>query len=85
MRIFWHQGGLHVHPEDEHEGRLLTRLLECLKFERPPEMQGGPSTGNYSSGDDALNDLMANHGVRPSNIPGKGRNNNAVIAIHKRA
>ena len=50
MRIFWHEGGLHIQPESEREGRLLVELVSHLKFEKPPEMRdcipGGETTSS---------------------------------------
>jgi hypothetical protein len=43
MRIFWHEGGLHIHPESEREGRMLVEIVDRLKFEKPPEMLTSPS------------------------------------------
>ena len=83
MRIFWHEGGLHIHPESEHEGRMLVELVDRVKFEKPPEMQGFVSSGSSSSGECLFDRLVANHDVRPSGFSGKSHDKQTVIPIHK--
>jgi hypothetical protein len=83
MRIFWHGGGLHIHPETEREGRMLVELVEHLKFEKPPEMLYRTSSGTSSCCEDLFNSVGANHEISPSRNAGEAGNKNAVVSIHK--
>lgn len=84
MRIFWHEGGLHVHPESEHEGRMLVELVERLKFEKPPEMQSCIPGGETSSSSEGLfGSLAVNHELRPSSLPSERDHEQHVISIRK--
>jgi len=83
MRVFWYQGGLHVHPEDEHEGRLLSELFELVKFEKPPEMNGCSNEGSSSSCEELLNLVSAEHGIPPRGYTIKASDKNTVVPIHK--
>ena len=40
MRVFWLHGGLHIEPENEVETEAMLVLLDGLKYERPPELDG---------------------------------------------
>jgi len=40
MRIFWHQGGLQLQPDNEVEAEALLVLLDNVKYEGPPEYDG---------------------------------------------
>jgi hypothetical protein len=83
MRVFWHQGGLHVHPESKREGQLLTELFNCLKVGKPPELSGPTSSGQTSSGQDLADCIVVNHQIPPSSQVLTRNDKNPVIAINK--
>lgn len=43
MRVFWWQGGLHIHPESDVETEAILVLLDALKPGKPPEFCGPPA------------------------------------------
>ena len=83
MRVFWHQGGLHVQPEGKRESQLLGELLKVLKVERPPELDGPTSTGQTSGGQDLLDCLAVDHEIPPSSIVLNRDNKQTVVPINK--
>lgn len=84
MRVFWHEGGLHVHPESEHEGRMLVEFVDHLKFEKPPEMHNCIPGGETTSGSEGLFDaLVGSHQSVPSSLPGKADDKKHVVCIDK--
>lgn len=85
MKAFWINGGLHVQPESEHEGRLLVDLLSCLRFEQPPEMQVCTGSGQSESGNEGLLRLLgADYQVAPPSLARKHAHKQAVIVINER-
>lgn len=85
MRVFWHEGGLHIHPESEHEGRMLVDIVDGLKFEKPPEMQVSNSGGNTSSCQELTDCLIGNHEVVPPRLTAQAKNQQSVVRIDKRS
>lgn len=83
MRIFWHQGGLHVHPESKREGQLLTELFDSLKMGKPPELSGPTSSGQTLGGQDLADCIVGDHQVSPSGQILARNDKNPVIAIDK--
>ena len=83
MRIFWHQGGLQVHPESKREGQLLVELFDQLKVGKPPELEGATSSGHTLGGQDLLDCLVGDHEPLPSGKVLTPNNKQAVIPIHK--
>ena len=49
MKVFWWQGGLHAEPENEVETEALLVLSNGLKYERPPNLGGPPSSGEATN------------------------------------
>ena len=84
MRIFWHEGGLHIHPESEHEGRMLVEIVDRLKFEKPPEMQVSNSSGSSSSCQELTNRLIGNHQVPPSSLATQSKDRHSIVRINER-
>jgi len=84
MRVFWHNGGLRIHPESEHEGRMLVDIIDRLKFEKPPEMQVNNSSGSSLSCQELASSLIGSHEVVPPSLTGKTNNKQSVIRINKR-
>jgi len=84
MRVFWHEGGLHIHPESEHEGRMLVDIVDHMKFEKPPEMQVSNSSGSSSSCQELASSLIGSHEVVPPSFTGEAKNKQSVIRINKR-
>jgi hypothetical protein len=84
MRIFWHEGGLHIHPESEHEGRMLVDIVDRLKFEKPPEMQVTNASGSSSSCHELASSLIGSHEVIPPRFSREANNKQPVIRIDKR-
>jgi hypothetical protein len=84
MRVFWHEGGLHIHPESEHEGRMLVEIVDRLKFEKPPEMQVSNSSGSSLSCDDLVGSLIGNHEVVPMGLTAQTDDKKPVIRINER-
>lgn len=83
MRIFWHQGGLHVHPESKREGQLLAELFDDLKFGKPPELERATSSGCTSGGQELLDALVGNHQILPSSDILQPHNKQTVVSINK--
>lgn len=83
MRVFWHQGGLHIQPEGKRESHLLGELLKGLKVERPPEIDGPTCTGQTSGGQDLLDCLVVDHQVLPSGVVLQSDNKQTVVPINK--
>ena len=83
MRVFWHQGGLHIHPESKREGQLLGELLNDLKVGRPPELDGPTTSGDTSSGQDLFDGIVRDHQVPPSSVVLNRDHKQTVIPIHK--
>ena len=83
MRVFWHQGGLHVHPESKREGQLLVELFDHLKVGKPPELSGATNSGHTSGGQDLLDCLVGNHEILPSGEVLEPHNKQTVISINK--
>ena len=84
MRVFWHEGGLHIHPESEHEGRMLVELVDHLKFEKPLEMQGFSGVGASSSCQELADCLIGNHEIPPSRLTCQPDNKKSVVRISER-
>lgn len=84
MRIFWHDGGLQILPENEREACLLVELVDKLKFGKPPEMlnciPGGETT---SSREGLLGSLICNHELSPSSFSGESHDKKHVVSIRK--
>lgn len=84
MRIFWHEGGLHVQPENENEGQALVALVNNLKFGKPPGMLNCIPGGEAESGSDKLLELlMGDHEPRPRGLSGETHHEQRVVAINK--
>jgi hypothetical protein len=83
MRVFWHQGGLHVHPESKREGQLLGELFNDLKVGKPPELDGPTCSGQTLGGQDLADFVVVNHQVLPSSEVLTRNNKQPVIAINK--
>jgi hypothetical protein len=83
MRIFWHQGGLHVHPDSKREGQLLAELFNGLKIGKPPELDGPTSSGQTSSGQDLADCIIGDHQIPPSSVVLNLNHKQTVIPIHK--
>lgn len=83
MRIFWHQGGLQVHPEGKREGQLLGELFKGLTVGRPPELDGPTSSGQTLGGQDLADCIVGDHQVSPSSEVLTRNNKQPVIAINK--
>jgi uncharacterized protein involved in type VI secretion and phage assembly len=84
MRVFWHEGGLHIHPESEHEGRMLVEIVDHMKFEKPPEMQVSNSSGSSSSCQELVDSLIGNHEVIPPSLTTQSNDKQPVVRIDKR-
>jgi hypothetical protein len=83
MRVFWHQGGLHVHPESKREGQLLAELFDHLKIGKPPELEGATSSGHTSGGQDLLDCIVGDYQIPPSGVVLESNHKQTVIPIHK--
>ena len=62
MYATWHNGGLHVRPETDEEGRALLVVIDALSKARRSE----PGNVNNGSGDNSavervLSGVVANH------------------------
>jgi hypothetical protein len=84
MRVFWHEGGLHIHPESEHEGRMLVDIVDRVKFEKPPEMQVSNLGGSSLSGQDLASSLMGNREIVPISLTTQTHDKKPVIRINER-
>lgn len=84
MRVFWHEGGLHIHPESEHEGRLLVEIVDRMKFEKPPEMQVRNPSGSSLSCDELAGSLIGSHEVVPVGLTTQTNDKNPIIRINER-
>ena len=84
MRVFWHQGGLHIHPESEHEGHLLVEIVDRMKFEKPPEMQVSNPSGSSLSCHELAGSLIGGHEVVPSSLTTQTNDKKPVIRINER-
>jgi len=84
MRIFWHEGGLHIHPENEHEGRMLVEIVDHLKFEKPQEMQAIGISGSSSGYQELTDRLIGNHQIPPGCLASDAENKQPVVPINKR-
>ena len=83
MRVFWHQGGLHVHPESEREGQLLVELYDQLKIGKPLELSGAVSSGQTLGGQELLDCLSGDHQIFPSGNVLESHNKQTVVPINK--
>lgn len=83
MRIFWHNGGVHVMPENDEESKLLCKLTENLKMEKPPEMQYCIPSGDTPSGDGLFELVVGNEQTSPSGLSGKTNHKKQVICINE--
>jgi hypothetical protein len=81
--VFWHQGGLHVHPESKREGQLLGELLNGLKVGKPPELDGPTTSGQSLGGQDLQDCLAGDHQILPSSNVLESHNKQTVVAINK--
>jgi hypothetical protein len=75
MRVFWHQGGLHIQPQTDDETQALIRLLDMAGTEPEPEAQTGSGSSELGS-DGLLDDEIA-----PRRFTRKPSNEDAVIII----
>jgi hypothetical protein len=83
MRIFWHQGGLHIEPEGESERNLLVEIVQNLKVGKPPEMQRRIPSGCSASGsEDLFKALVANHEASPSSLPTQSHDEKQVVGVN---
>jgi hypothetical protein len=83
MKIFWHQGGLHVHPESKREGQTLAELLNHLTISKPPEAIASTGSGESSSGKDLFDSLTAEHQILPRGDAVKTTHKQSVVRINK--
>ena len=62
MRIFWHQGGLHIEPEGDRERAALVEIVENVKFGKAPEMQQRiPGGCSELGGEEFFEAVVGNH------------------------
>ncbi len=85
MRIYWHQGGLRVEPENTSETTLLNNLVKCVKVGEPPELvtsgSGECSDLAYEFG---LHAFMGAQKPTPCGFPGEPSHQQSVICINER-
>lgn len=84
MKVSWHQGGLHIHPENEREGRVLSDLFGCLAPLHARHIDGTGS-GESSTCEELLNYSVANHQILPRRNAIKSSHKKPVIVINKSA
>jgi hypothetical protein len=85
MRVFWHNGGLMIEPENEREGELLIELAGNLSFGRPSGMQNRIPSGDTPSGSKGLFErIVTDHEARPSGLTSKRNDKQHVVTIDKR-
>jgi hypothetical protein len=84
MRVFWHEGGLHIHPESEHEGRMLVEIVAQMKFEKPPEMRSSNPVVCSSGRQEFIDSIVGNHQVVPSGVSSQLNDKNPIIRIDER-
>ena len=82
MRIFWHQGGLHLEPESEQERDALVILVANAKFGKSPGTVI-PSGSSELGGDQFLDAITGNHKAGPRSLPSKANNQQHVVTIDK--
>lgn len=82
MRIFWHQGGLHIEPEGDQERVALATLVDNVSFGMP---QGTiiPSGASELGGDQLFEAVAGNHEAGPRSFASKGHHKQHVISINK--
>jgi hypothetical protein len=82
MRIFWHQGGLHIEPEGENERNLLVEIVRNLKVGKPPEMQRRISGGCSESGSEDLFEALAgDHKAIPSSFTSQSHDKKHIAGV----
>jgi hypothetical protein len=80
MKVFWHQGGLHIEPESDRERSALVTLTENMKLYEPPRTIQRANSGSGQLGSDLLEVLGCHDvGVRP--IPGDLNDKNPVVGV----
>ncbi len=83
MRVYWHQGGLRIDPENQSETALLEKMVSCLKFEQPPESAYQIPAGSCSSSDVGLEILIAGNQRSPSRFTREPCHEQTIIPINK--
>ena len=83
MRIFWHQGGLHIEPQSDDEPQALVGLLESVGTEPKPEMRTGSGSSELGS-DGLLDAVVCDHEITPRRFARKSCDKDTVVAINVR-
>ena len=83
MRIYWHQGGLRIDPENQSETALLEKMVNCVKFEPPAESAYTIPAGSCSSSDVGLESFVTGDQRSPSGFAGQHSHEQTVIPINK--
>jgi hypothetical protein len=85
MRVFWHNGGLMIEPENKREEELLIELAGNLSFGKPSGMQNRIPSGDTPSGSEGLFERIGtDHETRPRGLTSKSNDKKHIVAIDKR-
>ncbi len=84
MRIFWHQGGLHIEPEGDKERVALAALTENITFGRPAGTVI-PAGESELGSEHLFERLIGDHQNSPGGLPGKPNDKKHVISIQGRS
>ena len=83
MRIFWHQGGLHIEPEGERERAALVEIVENVRFGKPPEMrQRIPGGCSELGGEEFFEAVVGNHEASPSGNASECSDEKHIVGIN---
>ena len=84
MRVFWHQGGLHIEPESDQERKALVMLVDNAKFGKPPGITV-PGGSSELGSDQLFEAVIGDHQAGPRSLPGQRNNKQLVVSINKLA
>ncbi len=82
MRVFWHQGGLHIEPESDQERKALVTLVDNAKFGKPPgtSIPGGVSE---LGSDQLFEAVVGDHQARPRSLSSNPKHKQFIVPINK--
>lgn len=80
MKIFWHQGGIHIEPETDNEMDALITISASIEMEEPLLTKCFASSGSGESGSDFLKTIGC-HDIGKSPTMRHFNDKNSVVAV----